>query len=204
MQMNVKVWLGLTFKLLMTLELMLKIHVKLWSMKMKIHLFSPKLELLVWSKSEMQRCWWKWSHFMPTTLGNLLSCSQGKIVIDCKWIYKRMNRSTDTCEKIFKFMLVAKVFTQCKGVDCNEVFAPIAKYNTSTMFVNLYDLLCNQMDVVTSSFDGLLNQLIFMWQSQGFFMKGKIGIVCRLLKLLYGWKKISKDWNIRINDCMHP
>ncbi|KAL2624407.1 hypothetical protein R1flu_008652 [Riccia fluitans] len=60
----------------------------------------------------------------------LVELPKGKQVIACKWVYKRKEGS-GMGKKIFKAKLVAKGFTQQKGVDYSEVFAPIAKLKQS-------------------------------------------------------------------------
>lgn len=66
---------------------------------------------------------------LPTNSSwKLVELCQDKRVIDCKWTHKKKDGSMDTYEKIFKARIVAKGFTQRKGVNYNEVFASIAKY----------------------------------------------------------------------------
>lgn len=82
--------------------------------------------------------------------------------------------TTNTDEKIFNAGLVTKVFTQHKVVDYNEIFALVAKDSTVNLLcvlLILYDLVFDQMDVVKASSYGLLDDVIFIWQSQDFLMK---------------------------------
>ncbi len=99
--------------------------------------------------------------------------------------------SGDQGEKIFKARLVAKGFTQRKGVDYNEVFSPVIMMATLRLLmalVVLFDLFMDQMDVVTTFLYGLLDEVIFMRQPEGFAKRGREHLVCRLLKSLYGLK----------------
>ncbi|KAL2607982.1 hypothetical protein R1flu_026555 [Riccia fluitans] len=66
----------------------------------------------------------------------LVELPKGKQVIACRWVYKRKEGS-ETDEKIFKARLAAKGFTQRKGVDYNEVFAPVAKYSKIRLLLSL-------------------------------------------------------------------
>jgi Reverse transcriptase (RNA-dependent DNA polymerase) len=91
-------------------------------------------------------------------------------------------------------------------VDYNEVFAPVAKYSTICLLcalVILFDLVFNQMDVVMTFMYGSLNEVIFMRQPQGSFVKGKEQMVCTLLKSLYSLKQSPTQWNNRFNDFIH-
>ncbi|KAL2650317.1 hypothetical protein R1flu_018445 [Riccia fluitans] len=120
----------------------------------------------------------------------LVELPKGKQVIACRWVYKRKEGS-GTGEKIFKARLVGKGFTQRKGVDYIEVFAPIAKYSTIRLLLSLvcmFGLILDQMDVVTTFLYGLLDEEIFMRQPPGFARKGQESLVCKLLKSLYGLK----------------
>jgi hypothetical protein len=89
---------------------------------------------------------------MSTTLGNP---KVKEWWIASGSIRRKMDPTSDTNNKIFKARLVTKGFTQRKYVDYNEVFALV------------------EMDVVTTFLYGLLDEVIFMRQSQGFLMKGK-------------------------------
>ena len=126
-------------------------------------------------------------------------------VVDSKWVYKLKDSPSDGGDKIYKARLVAKGFTQEKGVDYNEVFSPVAKYSTIRILCQLvvfFDLVLDQMDVVTAFLYGTLDELIFMRQPLGFVKKGQEGLVCRLLKSLYGLKQAPRQWNKRFDDFM--
>ncbi|KAL2643839.1 hypothetical protein R1flu_011426 [Riccia fluitans] len=60
------------------------------------------------------------------------------------WVYKRKEGS-GADKKIFKAKLVAKGFTQWKGVDYSEVFTPIAKYLTIWLLLSLVLLYVDNM-----------------------------------------------------------
>ncbi|CAM6117598.1 unnamed protein product [Calypogeia fissa] len=68
--------------------------------------------------------------------------------------------------------------------------------------VVLFDLELDQMDVVTAFLYGLLEELIFMRQPQGFVRKGKEHQVCKLLRSLYGLKQSPRQWNKRFDTFM--
>ena len=50
------------------------------------------------------------------------------------------------------------------------------------------------MDVKTTFIHGDLEEEIYMKQPEGFMLKGKKGLVCRLKKSLYGLKKSPRMW----------
>jgi hypothetical protein len=54
-----------------------------------------------------------------------------------------------------------------------------------------YDLELHQMDVKTVFLNGDLHETIFMAQLEGFVVKGKEHMGCRLKKSIYGLKQAS-------------
>ena len=51
-------------------------------------------------------------------------------IVGCKWIYKIKEGTYEGGKKKYKARLIAKGFTQRKGVDNNDVFSPVVKYMT--------------------------------------------------------------------------
>lgn len=127
---------------------------------------------------------------------NLVKLPPGQQVMDSKWIYKLKDSPTESVGKIYKARLVAKEFTQEKGVDYNEVHSPVAKYATIRLLcvlVVLFGLILDQMDVVTAFLYGSLDEIIFMKQPIGFVKKSQEQLVCKLLKSLYGLKQAPRQ-----------
>lgn len=66
---------------------------------------------------------------------------RNQVLIDCKWICKLKNNSTSDQRKIYIIKLVARKFTQEKGVDYNKIFSHVIKYITIRLicaFCNIY------------------------------------------------------------------
>ena len=53
----------------------------------------------------------------------------GKLVVDLKWIYKVKQVADGSVEK-YKERFVARGFSQIKGIDYEETFAPVAWYSS--------------------------------------------------------------------------
>ncbi|GFS33196.1 hypothetical protein Acr_00g0026970 [Actinidia rufa] len=74
--------------------------------------------------------------------------------------------------------LVVKGFTQRKGVDFGEIFAPVVKMQSIRVVLGLaasLDLEVEQMDVKTAFLHGDLQEEIYMEQPEGFQEDGKEG-----------------------------
>ena len=110
-----------------------------------------------------------------------------------KWIFKKKLRSNSTVDK-YKVRLVAKGFTQQKGIDFFDTYSPITKISFIEIFLalaSIHNMFIHQMDVKTAFLNGDL-EVIYMDQPKGFIAKGKENKVCKLVKSLYGLKQAPK------------
>jgi hypothetical protein len=57
-----------------------------------------------------------------------------------------------------------------------------------------FDLEIEHMDVKTMFLHGDLKEEIYMKQREGFILKGKQELVCKLKRSLYGLKKSPRMW----------
>jgi hypothetical protein len=65
-----------------------------------------------------------------------------------------------------------------------------------------HGLLVHQMDVKTSFLNGELDEEIYMEQPVGFVANGQEGMVCKLLKSLYGLKQAHKQWHEKFDKTL--
>lgn len=99
--------------------------------------------------------------------------------------------------------MVIKGCSQKKGVDYDEVYAPVARLSTVRTLLSLIinkDLYTRQIDVRNASLHGNMKEEIYMKQPLGF--EESANKVCRLNKSLYGLKQVPKIWNERFNEIM--
>jgi hypothetical protein len=82
-----------------------------------------------------------------------------------------------------KARLVAKGFSQVEGIDYDEVFSPVVRFETVRIMFALTALSgwhISGLDVKTAFLYGKLNEEIYMEQPEGFKIKGQEHKVLRL------------------------
>src|SRR5882757_1368220 len=92
---------------------------------------------------------------------------------------------------------MAKGFSQVEGVDFDEIFSPVVRYETvHLMFAlaSLEGMYMTGLDVKTAFLYGKLEEEIYMLQPEGFALKGKERKVMRLRRALYGLKQAALAW----------
>ncbi|CAL2261909.1 unnamed protein product [Prunus armeniaca] len=99
----------------------------------------------------------------------------GKHPIGCRWVYKIKHNSDGSIEQ-YKAQLVAKGYTQTKGVDFHDTFSPIAKLVTIR---NLLALVAasswplHQLDVHNVFLHGNIHEEIYMTPPPGLQRQGE-------------------------------
>jgi hypothetical protein len=121
------------------------------------------------------------------------SSTRGRVVTS-KWVFK-IKRLADGSIDRYKARLVARGFTQQAGIDYDETFAPVAKFQsirTILALAAMNHLELHQMDVKTAFLYGSLEETVYMEQPQG-FERGK-DMVWKLDRSLYGLKQAPRAW----------
>jgi hypothetical protein len=131
----------------------------------------------------------------------LVKLPAGRKAIGCKWVFKVKYTATGAIEK-YKARLVAKGYSQTQGIDYDETFAPVAKFNSIRVLLAIAaqeDFEIHQMDVMTAFLNADLEEDVYMAQPEGFVEKGNEELVCKLHKSLYGLKQASRSWYHKID-----
>ena len=96
-----------------------------------------------------------------------------------------------------KARLVAKGFSQVEGIDFDEIFSPVVRYESVRLMIAtaaLEDWTIQALDVKSAFLYADLDEKIYMEQPEGFKTKGQEHKVMRLRKALYGLKQAALSW----------
>ncbi len=134
---------------------------------------------------------------------DLVRLPAGKTTLKNKWVYRL--KEEDGGQQRYKARLVVKGFAQKKGIDFDEIFSPVVKMTSIRTILSLVaaeDLHLEQLYVKTTFLHGDLEEEIYMQQPQGYEVKGKEKLVCRLKKSLYGLKQAPRQWYLKFDKFM--
>ena len=123
-------------------------------------------------------------------------------VIDSKWVFKTKLDQDGNIDR-FKARLVVKGCCQRKGIDYQETYSPVVRYNSIRLILGLavkYDFDIDHMDAVTAFLQGDLNDDIFIQQPELFEVRGQENKVCKLNKAMYGLKQAGRQWNLKLHQ----
>ena len=126
---------------------------------------------------------------------NLVSLPSKACAISSKWIYK-IKPATTTIPHRFKACLVAQGFYQREGIDYDDIFAHIAKYNTIQSFSAIaashtWDMF--HLDFHIAFLNSKLQHFIYIKQNVGLTEPGNEALVYLFKKALYGLKQSPRD-----------
>ena len=130
---------------------------------------------------------------------DLVDLPPGRRAVKSKWVFKLKSDGR------YRARLVARGFTQIPGVDFDETFSPVARFESLRLLLALAaleDWHIHQMDVKSAFLNGVLEEEIYMEQPTGFIVPGQETRVCRLKKALYGLKQASRAWNLQFHGVL--
>lgn len=125
----------------------------------------------------------------------------GKKAIPCKWVYKTKLDADGNITK-YKARLVIKGYEQRKGIDYEEVFAPVVRHTSMRYLFGLaakHRMKIDQMDAVTAFLQGDIDVELYMTQPPSYENGNKM---CKLNKSIYGLKQASRRWNLKLNNVL--
>ncbi|CAI7918529.1 unnamed protein product [Closterium sp. NIES-54] len=124
----------------------------------------------------------------------LVECPPGVNIMKNRWVLTTKYHIDDTVERD-KARLVVKGFTQVYGANYDETYAPVSSYVTLRIFLSIaavLDLNLMQLYMKNAFLQSKLNRVLYIYQPD-YFNDGT-GRVCKLLKSLYGLKKLPLLW----------
>ena len=142
---------------------------------------------------------------METEMRSLLSNKVWELVepppnrkiVGSKWVFKRKIDANGIVER-YKARLVAQGCTQKFGLDYEETFSPVVRFESIRFLLAMgaqHKLQLHQMDVSTAFLHGELTEEVYMQQPEGFIESGKEHLVCHLQRSIYGLKQSPHCWN---------
>ena len=133
---------------------------------------------------------------------DLVELPKDKKTVGSKWVFKTKRSANGTVER-HKAWLVAQGYSQRYGQDYDETFSPVVRFESLRTVIALAvqnGLKLCQMDVTTAFLNGELKEEVYMKQPEGYAIKGKENLVCKLKKSIYGLKQSPRCWNSAL-DC---
>jgi hypothetical protein len=122
-------------------------------------------------------------------------------VVSSKWIFKIKHAADGSIEK-YKSSFVVRGFSQKEGIDYEETFSPLARYTSIRTIIALAAKMkwkLHQMDVKTTFLNGVIEEEVYIEQTQGFEVEDRKTHVGKLKKPLYGLKQAPRAWYGRID-----
>lgn len=123
----------------------------------------------------------------------------GRKAITAKIIFKKKHDADGKVNR-YKARLVVRGFSQRPGIDYNETYAPVIRYESIRLLFSLAakeDFEIAQFDIKTAFLNGELDEEIFMQLPTGVTDAGS---VVKLKKSLYGLKQSPRQWNKRFHQ----
>jgi Reverse transcriptase (RNA-dependent DNA polymerase) len=97
---------------------------------------------------------------------------------------------------VYKTRLVPKGFTQVEGIDYDETFSPVAKFQSIRILLAIfifYDYKIWQIDIKTAFLNGVLDEDVYMVQPDGFVDHKRARKVCKFKRFIYGLKQAFRS-----------
>jgi hypothetical protein len=123
-------------------------------------------------------------------------------VIGTKWVFRNKQDENGIVTRD-KARLVAQGFTQVKGLDVGETYAPVARLESIRILIAYatnHDFKLYQMDIKSAFLNGPLQELAYMEQPPGFEDRKKPNHVYLLHKAIYRLKHAPRAWYESLKD----
>lgn len=125
----------------------------------------------------------------------LMQRTSGMHVVGSKWVFDYKHDATGTVNR-YKARLVMQGFTQIKGLDYDESWAPCPARATVRCLLAIVaerDLELYGLDIKTAYLNAAMDKELYIEQPRGYEQGGR-DIVCKVVMALYGSKQAGKLW----------
>ncbi|KAI3746135.1 hypothetical protein L6452_08557 [Arctium lappa] len=127
---------------------------------------------------------------------DLVDLPKGHRAIGTKWIFRNKKDERGIVIR-YKARLVAQGYTQEEGIDCEEVFAPVASIEAIRLFLAYASYMkfkVYQMDVNRAFLYGTIDEEVYVCQPPRFENPSYPDRVYKLKKALYGLHQAPRAW----------
>lgn len=125
----------------------------------------------------------------------LVQRTAGMHVVGSKWVFDYKHDAAGTVNR-YKARLVMQGFTQIKGLDYDEAWAPCPARATVRCLLAIAaerDLEVRGLDIKTAYLNAEMDKDLYIEQPEG-YERGGPNWVCKVLQALYGAKQAGKLW----------
>ena len=130
---------------------------------------------------------------------DLVKLPKGNRALENKWVYRL--KTENNLQQHYKTRLVVKGFDQKKYVDFEKIFSSVVKMSSIRVVMRLtaslnleIEQLDVKLDIKTTFLHDDLKEEIYIEQPEGFSVKVKQELVCKLKKSSYRLKQALRQW----------
>jgi hypothetical protein len=123
-------------------------------------------------------------------------------IVGTKWVFRNKKDEHEVITRN-KAWLVAKGYSQVKGLDFDETFALVDRLESNRMllaYATQHGFKLYQMDVKSTFLNGPIKKEVYVEQPPGFESEGYPNHVYKLYKALYGLKQAPRAWYECLRD----
>ena len=134
----------------------------------------------------------------------LIKAPPGIKPIGVKWVFRMKKDQTGAVVK-HKAQLVAKGYSQKFGIDYEEIYGPVARFDSIRILIAIEaqsNWNLHHLDVKSAFLNGVIKEDLYVMQPKGYVKKGNESNVLKLTKALYGLKQAPRVWNSKLNKTM--
>ncbi|OXB40707.1 hypothetical protein B1J91_Tkp57 [Nakaseomyces glabratus] len=151
------------------------------------------------SKEWIAACLQELDSFKRLNVYTLVELPPGRRALGVRWVFTLKDSG------LKKARLVAQGFRQKEGIDYQETFAPVIRYDSVRIFLSVsahLNLRVHQMDVNTAFLNSRMTDTVYVKQPPGFLDPLQPNAVWKLSGGMYGLKQSPLLWNNHINSSL--